>query len=80
MSVEYAGVKQQWLVIRSQAAKDAVLNVVKERAKVTAERQLLKLSEEEGKRFDALTRQEFSCEADALQALECYRESCLEPA
>lgn len=68
VEVEYAGVKQRWLVIRSQAAR--------ERAKATTERQLLKTAEEERKRFEALCREEFACEADAYQGLERYQESC----
>ena len=64
----YAGVKQRWLVIRSEAAR--------ERARGSAERQLLKRSEEERKRFDRLRTQEFSCEADARAALLTYQASC----
>lgn len=68
LSSEYTGVKQRWLLIRSEAAR--------ERAAVTAQRQLLKLGERERKRFDTLCREAFSCKADALQALDRYRESC----
>jgi len=64
----YAGIKQRWLVIRSEAAR--------ERARGSVERQLLKGSEEERKRFDRLRTQEFSCEADARAALLAYQASC----
>lgn len=60
--VTYADVKQRWLVLRSAAAR--------ERAQATAERRLPKGSEEERKRFETLCRQAFSCEEDALAALE----------
>ncbi len=64
----YAGVKQRWLVIRSEAAR--------ERARGSAQRQLLKRSEDERKRFDRLKREEFSCEADARAALLSFQASC----
>lgn len=63
---EHAGVQQRWLVVRSQAAQ--------QRGRASAERQLLKLADEERKRFDALTRIEFACEADAFKTLQRYRE------
>ena len=65
VSVTYAGVKQRWLVLRSEAAR--------ERAREATERQLLKGSEEERKRFESLARQAFSCEEDAWAALERFR-------
>lgn len=68
VELSYAGVPQRWLVIRSRAAR--------ERARAATERQLLKASEEERKRFETLCRQEFSCEQDAHKALERYRSSC----
>lgn len=64
VEVEYAGVSQRWLVIRSEATRD--------RTRRTVERRFLKLGEEERKRFDTLCRQEFSCEADARHALEAF--------
>lgn len=68
VEVTYAEVPQRWLVIRSQAAR--------KRARAATERQLLKTSEAERKRFETLCRQEFSCEQDALGALERYQQSC----
>ncbi|UCH26332.1 MAG: IS1634 family transposase [Trueperaceae bacterium] len=67
VETNYAGIKQRWLVIRSQAGK--------ERAKSSASRQLLKQSEKERKRFEKLCRQEFSCEADAKEALSRFERS-----
>lgn len=64
---EHAGVTQRWLVVRSRAAG--------RRSEAAAKRQLLKLADEERKRFDALCRGEFACEADALKALKRYRQS-----
>lgn len=61
VSTTYAGVAQRWLVIRSEAAR--------ERNRSTAERQLLKASEEERKRFDKLCQQAFSCVEDAQGAI-----------
>lgn len=68
VNLTYAEVPQRWLVIRSQAAR--------ERACATVQRQLLKTSEEEGKRFETLCRQAFSCKQDVQDALERYRSSC----
>ncbi|MDZ7705280.1 MAG: IS1634 family transposase [Trueperaceae bacterium] len=68
VEVTYAEVPQRWLIIRSQAAR--------KRARAATERQLLKTSEAERKRFETLCRQEFSCEQDALGALERYQQSC----
>ena len=70
----YAGVKQRWLVIRSDPKSPSL--AARERARGSAERQLLKRSEEERKRFDRLRTQEFSCEADARAALLAYQASC----
>ena len=76
----YAGVKQRWLVIRSdpklQRSRSCPSLAARERARGSAERQLLKRSEEERKRFDRLRTQEFSCEADARAALLAYQASC----
>jgi len=68
VEVTYADVVQRWLVVRSQAAR--------ERARATSQRQLLKASEVERKRFETLCRQEFSCEQDAYNALARYQQSC----
>lgn len=65
---EYAGVEQRWLVIRSREAR--------KRTGSTVERQLLKLAEVERKKFDALCREEFSCEADEMNALAGYKKAC----
>lgn len=68
VEVTYADVVQRWLVVRSQAAR--------ERARATSQRQLLKASEVERKRFETLCRQAFSCQQDAYAALARYQQSC----
>ncbi len=74
MDTVYAGIKQRWLVIRSDPKSRSL--AARERARGSVERQLLKGSEEERKRFDRLRTQEFSCEADARAALLAYQASC----
>lgn len=60
----YAGVKQRWLVIYSEAAR--------ERAAKRVDKQLIKQGDEERKAFDALRREAFHCPQDAWRALAAF--------
>ncbi len=62
----YAGVKQRWLVIYSETAR--------ERAAKAVDKQLLKQGDKERKAFDELCRQTFHCPEDARRALTAFRE------
>ncbi len=64
-STIYAGVKQRWLVIYSEAAR--------ERATKAVDKQLLKQGDKERKAFDELCRQRFHCPEDAWRALAAFR-------
>ncbi len=64
---EYGGVEQRWLIIYSEVSK-------KSRDK-RAERELLKISQEEEKAFKKLGKQSFHCEADAKVAMEDFKNS-----
>lgn len=61
LSSSYGGVRQRWLVVYTQAAR--------ERAEQTVRRQYLKQSREELKAFVTLAKQCFACAADAEAAL-----------
>ena len=61
LGVTYAGIKQRWLVIYSQAAR--------QRAEKTLRRQHLKLSNANIKSFENLCKQTFACAEDAEAAL-----------
>jgi len=63
----YAGVKQRWLVIYSEAAR--------KRAAKRVDKQLLKQGDEERKAFDELRREAFHCPQDARRALAAFRET-----
>jgi len=65
VEVDYAGVRQRWLVITSVHAL--------QRAAPSVERQLRKISEQELKAFRRLRRQRFACEPDARQALSDFQ-------
>ena len=64
-STIYAGVKQRWLVIYSEAAR--------ERAAKRVDKELLKQGEQERKAFDELCRETFHCPEDAWRALAAFR-------
>lgn len=69
-SVTYAGVKQRWLLVRSEQAY--------QRESHTREKHLARDTQAELKRFDKLCKQAFACEADAQQALEAFsKDLCL---
>jgi transposase len=63
----YATVKQRWLVIYSEAAR--------ERAAKQVEKELLKQGDKERKAFDELCREAFVCPQDAWQALASFRKT-----
>ena len=61
LGATYGGVKQRWLVVYTQGAR--------ERAEQTVDRQHLKKSEVDYKAFSALAKRTFACVADAEAAL-----------
>lgn len=61
---EYAGVKQKWLLVRSEQAV--------KRESTTLEKNIAKSLATSKNQFDKLCRQEFACEADALAALKKF--------
>ena len=61
LCASYGGIKQRWLVVYTQSAR--------ERAEQTVNKQHLKQSQAEYKAFDALTKRSFACVADAETAL-----------
>jgi transposase len=65
-STAYAGVKQRWLVIYSEAAR--------ERAAKAVDKRLIKQGDEERKAFDELRREAFHCPEDAWRALAAFGE------
>lgn len=62
VEVEYAGVRQRWLVVTSVAAL--------QRGVKSVDRQLLKDSQSEFNVWQKLTRRRFACQTDAQQELE----------
>ena len=67
MEVDYAGVKQHWVVVYSPEAY--------QRALKTIDRHCLKQSTADLKAFEALCRQDFACCADAQKALVAFEKS-----
>jgi len=67
VEVEYAGIKQRWLVVYSPQAY--------QRASKTVDRQLDKQSASEHKKFNKLCKQEFACETDARNSLEALKKT-----
>lgn len=63
--VNYAGVNQRWLLIKSEQAK--------KRESLTVEKHLAKDTKAELKQFIKLCKQPFACEADAKQALKQFQ-------
>ncbi len=61
---DYGEVKQRWLIVHSQAAE--------KRAKKTLQKRYLREGEKEIKALQKLTRQSFSCAADAAAALDAF--------
>jgi transposase len=61
LCASYGGIKQRWLVVYTQSAR--------ERAEQTVNKQHLKQSQAEYKAFDALAKRSFACVADAETAL-----------
>ena len=63
----YAGIKQRWLVVESEQARESDLKKIEKRlAKKLAQAQ---------SQLKALCRREFACEADAEKAVQLERES-----
>ncbi len=65
-STTYAGVKQRWLVIYSEAARERVAK--------TVNKQLLREGDKERKAFDELRRKTFHCPQDGWRALAAFRD------
>jgi transposase len=61
VSSSYVGIKQRWLIVYTEAAR--------QRAEESVKRQWLKQSESELKAFTTLAKQPFACVADAQRAL-----------
>lgn len=68
LNVTYAGIEQRWIVVESEHARKRVTH--------TVDRQILKGSTAEEKKFAKLCRQTFACLPDAEQALKDFQ-SCL---
>ena len=66
--VTYAGVRQRWLLIYSEAARTRELKTLKKAH--------LKKSEQEHKALDRLCRQAFGCEQDAINAYDRFAAKC----
>lgn len=64
LSSDYGGVKQKWLLIRSEQASY--------REQKTLEKQALKSSEASIRQFNKLCREEFSCKEDAMNQLQTW--------
>lgn len=64
LGVVYGGVKQRWVVVYSPESQ--------QRAIKTINKHCLSDSSKENKEFEALCKQEFACEADALKALAAF--------
>ena len=62
--VSYGGIRQRWLVMYSQAAR--------ERAEKNLKKQQASLGEKEAKAFERLQREAFACKADAEAALSKF--------
>lgn len=65
---EYAGLKQRWIIILSQAAHKKKLK--------TFEKNLAKKSESELKKYNKLSKKLFACKADALKAADDFFQKC----
>lgn len=65
---EYAGILQRWIVIFSEKAFHREI--------ITLDKNLLKQSEKEAKQFIELQSKVFSCEADAISALNLFIKKC----
>lgn len=63
---DYGGVKQKWLLVRSEQAT--------KRERYNLDKRMLKQAEQSRKTFKKLCQREFACEADALAAIEQWRE------
>ncbi|ABA20307.1 transposase, IS4 family [Trichormus variabilis ATCC 29413] len=61
---DYAGVKQRWLVVESEARTESDLKQL--------EKRLIKQLEQAQSQLRQLSQQEFACAADALQAAKCF--------
>lgn len=68
LEADYAGIKQRWLLVFSQAAYEREIKTL--RAKY------LKQSQKEFKEFERLSRQAFGCEKDAEAALSQLSSKC----
>ena len=64
VDADYAGVKQKWLILRSEQAT--------KREQQTLARNLLKSSEKEHKQFIKLCKQRFACQTDAETAMKVF--------
>ncbi len=60
----YAGIPQRWLIVQSEARREA--------ASEQLDRRLKKSEKQLQKRLDKLKKEEFECEADALRAAESF--------
>lgn len=65
---DYAGVKQRWLLIKSEQAT--------KKEEHTFEKNLVKTVAKEEKAFKKLCKKQFACETDALGALSDFIQSC----
>ena len=65
MHSNYAGVKQKWLIVRSEKAT--------KREEATFNKNLKKNGEKEAKAFDKLCKKRFACQKDAQKALDDFR-------
>jgi transposase len=63
---DYGGVKQKWLLVHSEQAT--------KRERHNLDKRMLKQAEQSRKTFKKLCQREFACEADALAAIEQWRE------
>lgn len=65
LGVEYAGIRQRWVVVSTASAR--------QRAQNSVQRESLKKGGQEGKAFHQLRKQTFGCEADARAALAQFK-------